>query len=80
MFDIHDFTHPGDLVCTKAPSVTLDHRDFDFFDAKGFRLNAAEQHFYRANDYHIDADFCNCLLYTSPSPRDGLLSRMPSSA
>ena len=28
---------------------------------------------YAPNDY-------NCLLYTSPSPRDGLLSRMPSSA
>jgi tRNA nucleotidyltransferase (CCA-adding enzyme) len=25
-------------------------------------------------------DFYSCLLYTSPSPRDGLLSRMPSSA
>ena len=25
-------------------------------------------------------DFHSCLLYTSPSPRDGLLSRMPSSA
>ena len=25
-------------------------------------------------------DLVNCLLYTSPSPRDGLLSRMPSSA
>ena len=25
-------------------------------------------------------DRCICLLYTSPSPRDGLLSRMPSSA
>ena len=26
-------------------------------------------------------DWCiTCLLYTSPSPRDGLLSRMPSSA
>ena len=25
-------------------------------------------------------DYNNCLLYTSPSPRDGLLSRMPSSA
>ena len=25
-------------------------------------------------------DNMNCLLYTSPSPRDGLLSRMPSSA
>ena len=27
---------------------------------------------------HTDA--YTCLLYTSPSPRDGLLSRMPSSA
>ena len=26
------------------------------------------------------ADLIPCLLYTSPSPRDGLLSRMPSSA
>ena len=26
------------------------------------------------------ATFLICLLYTSPSPRDGLLSRMPSSA
>ena len=25
-------------------------------------------------------DYWTCLLYTSPSPRDGLLSRMPSSA
>ena len=25
-------------------------------------------------------DIGSCLLYTSPSPRDGLLSRMPSSA
>ena len=30
--------------------------------------------------YHIDIDNRGCLLYTSPSPRDGLLSRMPSSA
>ena len=35
--------------------------------------------------YVLDGDnirhgLCNCLLYTSPSPRDGLLSRMPSSA
>ena len=28
--------------------------------------------------YGLEA--CSCLLYTSPSPRDGLLSRMPSSA
>ena len=28
----------------------------------------------------ISKDYYSCLLYTSPSPRDGLLSRMPSSA
>ena len=28
----------------------------------------------------VHALFPHCLLYTSPSPRDGLLSRMPSSA
>ena len=27
-----------------------------------------------------DGKYKDCLLYTSPSPRDGLLSRMPSSA
>ena len=31
---------------------------------------------YRPHAYQA----CACLLYTSPSPRDGLLSRMPSSA
>eukprot|EP01016_Furgasonia_blochmanni_P037774 TRINITY_DN4481_c0_g2_i4.p2 TRINITY_DN4481_c0_g2~~TRINITY_DN4481_c0_g2_i4.p2 ORF type:complete len:114 (-),score=20.07 TRINITY_DN4481_c0_g2_i4:11-352(-) len=30
--------------------------------------------------YEPDMVPCTCLLYTSPSPRDGLLSRMPSSA
>ena len=28
----------------------------------------------------VMAVFVDCLLYTSPNPRDGLLSRMPSSA
>ena len=32
------------------------------------------------NDSLDMADVLDCLLYTSPSPRDGLLSRMPSSA
>src|SRR5665647_2635300 len=30
--------------------------------------------------FFIVAGLIRCLLYTSPSPRDGLLSRMPSSA
>ena len=32
------------------------------------------------NNTIISTKMANCLLYTSPSPRDGLLSRMPSSA
>ena len=32
------------------------------------------------NVEYIFEDILLCLLYTSPSPRDGLLSRMPSSA
>ena len=31
-------------------------------------------------DPHEELSTISCLLYTSPSPRDGLLSRMPSSA
>ena len=33
----------------------------------------------KGRQFGID-EFRDCLLYTSPSPRDGLLSRMPSSA
>ena len=32
------------------------------------------------DDPETEAFAKGCLLYTSPSPRDGLLSRMPSSA
>ena len=38
---------------------------------------------YRAEDIEAAVrcrDFTTCLLYTSPSPRDATLSRMPSSA
>ena len=37
--------------------------------------------FYRDQLVHfVNGRVIDCLLYTSPSPRDGLLSRMPSSA
>ena len=34
----------------------------------------------KISDYDNNGVGRGCLLYTSPSPRDGLLSRMPSSA
>ena len=36
--------------------------------------------FSTVGDSTPDKKYKGCLLYTSPSPRDGLLSRMPSSA
>ena len=35
---------------------------------------------YDENLYEILEDYVTCLLYTSPSPRDDVISRMPSSA
>ena len=35
---------------------------------------------YAERDAVAEEDFEGCLLYTSPSPRDATLSRMPSSA
>ena len=46
------------------------------------KLNALYEELMWGNEDILEfvADYENCLLYTSPSPRDGLLSRMPSSA
>lgn len=63
MFTSNDFIHPSDLVCVETPNDTLDHRDFQHFDNHGFRLNAAEEAFYRANAFHVDAGFENSTLW-----------------
>ena len=47
--------------------------------ARGITINTAHVEYETANRHYAHVD-CPCLLYTSPSPRDGLLSRMPSSA
>ena len=50
-----------------------DHRTL----MRGAGLDLADLREYQ---HHDDVRHIDCLLYTSPSPRDGLLSRMPSSA
>ena len=54
---------------TKLADVQL----ADLLPAENHELSAAL-------DSPMASNFDSCLLYTSPSPRDGLLSRMPSSA
>ena len=48
-----------------------DVNDSDSYVDKGFLIDTY---------YCVKEQDIVCLLYTSPSPRDGLLSRMPSSA
>ena len=45
-----------------------------------FLLSSAIKNSFLENPNRVWVHTCSCLLYTSPSPRDGLLSRMPSSA
>ena len=46
----------------------------------GFCRYLWQYHLRRDPEWYAGVDLNPCLLYTSPSPRDGLLSRMPSSA
>ena len=50
-------------------------RPVDLIDA-----SAVRNPYFRAAAFGTAQELYACLLYTSPSPRDGLLSRMPSSA
>ena len=49
-------------------------------DTKAFVNDYPFQLYNIASDAAVASTVVGCLLYTSPSPRDGLLSRMPSSA
>ena len=49
------------------------------FDGGSFVVDGKGEIIYQAQQFEEEL-FYICLLYTSPSPRDGLLSRMPSSA
>ena len=64
MSKLSAFLHP--VTTSEEKEVVISNR---FQDESGqpvpFKIRALTQ---------------DCLLYTSPSPRDGLLSRMPSSA
>ena len=64
------------FMCHMASSVLLQGKNVLYITMEMAEEKIAER---------IDANLLNvpigdCLLYTSPSPRDGLLSRMPSSA
>ena len=65
-------------VILVEPQSFSDDRGFFFesFKESDFFSNGIDKNFVQDNFSHS----VNCLLYTSPSPRDATLSRMPSSA
>ena len=65
-----------EYFCTAAniPGISLTNVDTPY---KGVNLGMTGD---RLTFDDLSITFNICLLYTSPSPRDGLLSRMPSSA
>ena len=63
------------------PGVTDDTGDFHDSMLKVDESTRCEMPWERPEDASLYlAEFTGCLLYTSPSPRDATLSRMPSSA
>ena len=58
-------------------------RNTDEYKSRSDGMKSPElkpHYFGQAIEKDVEDKNYNCLLYTSPSPRDGLLSRMPSSA
>ena len=63
------------LFTTGCEDDDHDNHDHGHTDADGFILESNGTEIYREFEGSV-----TCLLYTSPSPRDATLSRMPSSA
>ena len=73
-----------DLTVPLAKYVALHYNDLTFpfrryQIGKVYRGERAQRGRFR-EFYQADIDIIGCLLYTSPSPRDSGISRMPSSA
>ena len=68
------------MALSKKAKAILDNidtsKDYSIEEAIELLKSAPKAKFNESVDLSVNF----CLLYTSPSPRDGLLSRMPSSA
>ena len=84
----------GESLNTHGPTVERPWGSFTTLEeGRGYKIKRIEvnsghrlslqMHHHRSEHWIVvsgTAKVICCLLYTSPSPRDGLLSRMPSSA
>ena len=68
------------LDWTRDYAKSLRTEDQDLIDRMQLKAATDEAKNIVVGTYFIDVEPDTCLLYTSPSPRDATLSRMPSSA
>ena len=74
---LNNLQHWGDGLAKVEHEMKHKHDDF----RQALNPNTMEAAIWLVEELKNSLDgYMNCLLYTSPSPRDGLLSRMPSSA
>ena len=64
--------HSPDIICLQETKVDNENYPMESINELGYKaiINGQKGHY----------GVSTCLLYTSPSPRDATLSRMPSSA
>ena len=77
------FIDPGDIALVPDPGYPVYGIGTLFAGGSSYIMPLTEDNNWLPDFEAIPrtiADKATCLLYTSPSPRDGLLSRMPSSA
>ena len=79
---LHRHQHEDLLICILAGQLTiqLDGQRLPAAPGSCVLLPRGSEHGYAIETETARLLLILCLLYTSPSPRDGLLSRMPSSA
>ena len=75
---VHQTYHREGLTNTTCTAERIDPPAHAFIENTIPSIQAAIEA--GADIIELDIKLTTCLLYTSPSPRDGLLSRMPSSA
>ena len=79
MFDFSDDGKKSTLIGFQHQNENLNRDTFlgNLSPVTGLLITADNAGYFYTG---VEAQYKICLLYTSPSPRDGLLSRMPSSA